>query len=244
MGWAKKQKQKGVAEIEGAVPVHVAGSAAAGRESRPARAKSPKAAAAPTPARTRQHRKSTLKSGRTIAATREHLETASQRQAAHRKARRHQRARLVTVSLIFASIVLCLVVLYFQFTKPTEPSVTTPGEAEVVYQPTIEIIDEDAVAVGSSSADLSSRMRAYIGQAEADFRDLGYTPERAVIPAGSIRQINFYLAGYPGYVKLFLDRPTAESVEDADRLLRYLKAQNITNFEYIDVRLPEKAYWK
>ena len=87
-------------------------------------------------------------------------------------------------------------------------------------------------------------MRAYIGQAESDFRDLGYTPERAVIPAGSIRQINFYLAGYPGYVKLFLDRPTAESVEDADRLLRYLKSQNITNFEYIDVRLPEKAYWK
>ena len=43
---------------------------------------------------------------------------------------------------------------------------------------------------------------------------------------------------------MIIDRGTAVSVEDADRLLRYLAGQGITNFEYIDVRLPHKAFWK
>ena len=121
------------------------------------------------------------------------------------------------------------------------------GEATVTYQPTIEIIDEDGAtisATGGSADHITSVTKAYIGQAEQDFRDLGYIPVKAVLPTGSIRQVNFYLSGYPGYIKLYTDRPTAESVEDADRLIHYLKTQNITNFEYIDVRLPEKAYWK
>ena len=42
-----------------------------------------------------------------------------------------------------------------------------------------------------------------------------------------------------------IDRGTAVSVEDADRMLRYLKTiGQIENYTYIDVRIEGKAYWK
>ena len=43
---------------------------------------------------------------------------------------------------------------------------------------------------------------------------------------------------------MIIDRDTAVSVEDADRMLRYLSDQGTVEFQYIDVRLPHKAYWK
>ena len=104
----------------------------------------------------------------------------------------------------------------------------------------VEVIDEDATATSG----ITSRMSEYIGQAEVDYRSLGYTPVKAVIPSGAIREVDFYLDGHPGYIKMHIDRPTAVSVEDADRMLRYLADQGTTEFQYIDVRIPYKAYWK
>ena len=87
-------------------------------------------------------------------------------------------------------------------------------------------------------------MSEYIGQAEADFRDAGLTPTKAVIPAGSIREVDFYLDGVTGYIKTTIDRGTAVTVEDSERMLRYLASIGVSEFTYIDVRIDGKAYWK
>lgn len=192
--------------------------------------------------RRRQNRRSTLKTGRTIGEQREHLEKASERQAEHKKAQRKKRLRIIFVSLAFVAVAIGLVVLYLFFTKREAAPVAPEATAEV-FTPTIQIIDESSAAAGTQTT-LSERMKNYIGQAEVDFRDLGYTPEKAVLPVRAIREVDFYLKGQPGYIKLHLDRSTAESVEDADRLIRYLREQGITTFEYLDVRLAGKAYWK
>ena len=133
-----------------------------------------------------------------------------------------------------------LAVVYFVFFRSGEdqPVVVEP---ESIYQPTIEIVDEDAAA---TSGKITSRMKDYIGQAEADFKALGDQPVRAVLPTGAVREVDFYLDGYSGFIKMIIDRGTAVSVEDADRMLRYLADQGIMDFQYIDVRLPHKAYWK
>lgn len=185
-------------------------------------------------------RSSTIRSGRTIGERREKLETASERLDAHKKIKRKQVSRVMMTTFAFILIAVLLVFLgKFLFVERED----RPGSVTVVvpFTPTIEIIDEDA---GLSGAKISSRMKEYIGEAEADFKDLGYTPVKAVLPTGAIREIDFYLENIPGRIKFTLDRPTGVSVEDADRMIRYLNSIGKSSFEYIDVRLDGRAYYK
>ena len=186
-----------------------------------------------------------MRRGHTIAEKRERPETNSERLAVHKKIKRKQFSRIIITALGFILIVLIIVgigVLFSSSHRPDETGNTsTSTTITVPYAPTIEVIDEDT---GSGTKHLTNRMKEYIGQAEVDFRDLGYIPSKVVIPAGGIREVDFYLDGFTGYIKLTIDRETGISVEDADRMIRYLKGQEITDFQYIDVRLDGKAYWK
>lgn len=186
-----------------------------------------------------------IKSGRTIGEKREKLETASERAAAHRKNEKKKRLRLgATIAGFVLAIGLTIAgVVFLVVNAPAVTDESDPNQNSIVYTPTIEIVDEATVAVTGGSG-VTSRMKEYIGQAEADFRELNYTPVKAVIPAGSVREVDFYLEGHKGFIKLIIDRPTGVSVEDADRMLRYLAGQGITDFTYIDARIEGKAYWK
>lgn len=189
----------------------------------------------------KMNRNSTYKMGRTIGEKRERLETANERAAARQKDKHRQTRRLIFTIISFLVLIAALIFLGFFFVGDGNPTPTvTPTEEISTTEPTIEIIDEDA----SSSEHITNRMKSYIGQAEQDFRDLNYTPVKAVIPTGSIREVDFYLDGHSGFIKLYIDRDSAVSIEDADRMLRYLADQGISDFEYIDVRLSGKAYWK
>ena len=196
----------------------------------------------------RANKKSTFHAGRVIGERREKLETASERTVAHEKAKKKQARRLTSTIIIYLAIAIAAIYFCAKFFKqmadneavddsPTSTTIIVP------YAPTIEIVDEASQATGGH---ITSRMKEYIGQAEVDFRELGYTPVRAVIPNGAIREVDMYLDGYAGYIKLTIDRGTGVSVEDADRMLRYLATNGIDNngFEYIDVRIDGKAYWK
>ena len=196
-------------------------------------------AEAPRLARRRQNRHSTIRSGRTIGEQRERLETSSERQAAHQKAVRQKRRRIIFVTICFVVVAACPVALYYLLVDRDSSPLFQPAPA-ATFEPTIEIVDTDSAA----GSEITTRMKNYIGQAEADFRDLGYTPVKAVLPSGAVREVDFYLKDQPGYIKMLIDRDTAPSVEDADRLLRHLKSQNIEQFEYLDVRLEGKAFWK
>ncbi len=200
-----------------------------------------KAPEAPKLARRKDNKKSVWKSGRTIGEHREKLETASERTAAHKKNEKKKRLRLIATIigfLLIAGILIWLLIFFLTGNKPEDYSPTI----EVPYAPTIEVIDEDSSAAAGGS--ITARMKEYIGQAEADFRELGYVPTKAVIPKGTIREVDFYLDGKPGFIKMIIDRGTGVSVEDADRMIRYLEGAGITNYTYIDVRIDGKAFWK
>lgn len=192
----------------------------------------------PKLARRRLNRRSSLKSGRTIVARREPLEKAADRAAAHDKIRKKQLFRTVVTGGGF--VLIFAILIFFSFGLAHGNNESNPTNEAVTYKPTIEIIDEDAV----SGELVSSRMKDYVGQAEFDFRALGLVPTKAVVPKGSIREIDFYLEGYPGFIKTTLDRGTGVTTEDTKRMLNYLESKGITEFEYIDVRLEGKAYWK
>ena len=195
----------------------------------------------PKLARRKMNRQSTFKMGRTIGEQREKLETKNERNAARKQDKKRQVRRIIFTIFGFVILIGGLIFLCFFFVGSGEPApIVATTEESVATEPTIEIIDEDA----SAGSRITNRMRSYIGQAEQDFRDLGYRPTKAVIPSGAIREVDFYLESHPGFIKLHIDRPTATSVEDADRMLRYLADQDTTEFQYIDVRLAGKAYWK
>ena len=187
----------------------------------------------------RLNRHSTMKSGRTIGEKREKLETSNERMAAHKQAKRQKRLRIFFVSAGFLVLIVILIIIYFLFFEKREEVFVQPSNDVATYEPTIEIIDENTTDSG-----ITSRMNEYIGQAEADFRDLGYQPVKAVLPNGSVREVDFYLDGYSGYIKTVVDRGSAISVEDADRMIRYLRELGVEDFKYIDVRIDGKAYWK
>lgn len=192
--------------------------------------------------RKRQNRNSTFRMGRTIGEQREKLETKNERNAARKKDKKRQIRRVVLTVIGFVILIGVLIFLCFFFVSSKESSsAPLPVEdAPVSAQSTVEIVDEDAASGGK----ITNRMRAYVGQAEQDFRDLGYKPTKVVVPTGSIREVDFYIEGYSGFIKLYIDRDTAVSVEDADRMLHYLAGQGINEFQYIDVRLAGRAYWK
>lgn len=186
--------------------------------------------------RRRANQKSGLKIGRTMTGKREQLEKASERLAAREKLKKKKAARvwLTVLGLVLVGLglgYLILTVFYGEREVETEALVVVPRE------PTVEIIDED-------NGGVTARMKEYIGQVEQDFLDLGYKPVKVVVPRGAIREVDVYLDGYQGFMKLTLDRGAAESVEDADRMMRYLKGKGVDDFSYVDVRIERKGYWK
>lgn len=195
----------------------------------------------PRLAKRRLNKHSKLKSGRTIGERREHLETASERMAARKKVKKRQNLRVVitVAAFLLAAIAIIVFVVIFLKQRAANEIDTAPTVVVKTYSPTIGITDENSVG-----GKITARMNEYIGQLETDLRDLGLTPLRAVVPAGSIREVDIYLVGYNGFVKTTIDRGTGVTAEDTDRMIRYLKGQGINDFEYIDVRIDGKAYWK
>lgn len=190
--------------------------------------------------RRRANSKSTIKSGRTIGEKRERLETANERAAARKKDKQKSVLRVILTICGFAGLAAALVGLFTALTSDSGDD-SYRNTVEIPYSPTIDVIDEDSAATGG---EITSRMSEYIGQAETDLRALGYIPTKAVLPTGKVREVDFYLDGYPGFIKMSIDRGAAVSAEDVDRMIRYLEEQGITDFEYIDVRVDGRAYWK
>lgn len=180
-----------------------------------------------------------MKIGRTMPEKREQLEKSSERILAHKKGRVRRILRVVLVTVIFVVVFGAVLAVIMDLSR--QKDVELIETVVVPYRPTIEVIDEN---IGEMQGQLTTRMSEYIGQAEADFRELGYTPVRAIIPSGAIREVDFYLEGYNGRIKLTIDRGAGVSIEDADRMIRYLKRIGKVDFEYVDVRVEGKGYWK
>ena len=194
----------------------------------------------PKLARRRLNKHSKIKSGRTIASAREHLETKNERMEARKKVKKRQTFRIgftVALFVIVSGVVVFLVVLFLKNRAENEIE-TTPTTVVKTYKPTIEILNEN------TNSGITTRMSEYIGQLEADLRDQGITPVKAVVPATTVREVDFYIDGYNGFIKTTIDRGSGVTAEDTERMLRYLKEQGISDFTYIDVRIDGKAYWK
>lgn len=174
-----------------------------------------------------------MKLGRTIVAERERAESDSERMLARKKAHRKQRTSVMVVMLMGVILGLVLYIGVNEWEDERQEAANAPVEVEIRAQ----VVDED------NRGQVSARTKTYIAQLEKDLADLGYVMTKVTLPTGMSRELYVDLEGRTEYYKVNLDRETAVTAEDIDRMVRYLEKNGVTP-EYVDVRIEEKAYYK
>lgn len=172
-----------------------------------------------------------MRRGQTIVAERERQESASERMLARKKLKNK---RILSVIAVILILIILMILGIMGWQVLFKEQVLSPEVEITIPEPTVEIVDEAGVGV-------SNRVKEYIAWLEQDFKELGYTVTRVDLPRDKSRELLVSLDGYNGYIKMNIDRGTGVSVEDADRMIKYL---NGGGFEYIDVRVEGKGYYK
>lgn len=110
-------------------------------------------------------------------------------------------------------------------------------------EPTVQIIDNTGAPVQSGTMSVSKRLLGFVGLVVSTASEYGYNVTEAALPVSTMRELDVTVegSGYP--IKLSIDRPVGEQIEDMSRALSYFTANSISP-EYIDVRVENKAYYK
>lgn len=116
-------------------------------------------------------------------------------------------------------------------------------EKNYFNEPTVSIIDDSGIKTNDVTFVASNRFLNFVSQVVTSALASGYKVTEAVIPEGTTRQLAIKIDGVGGIVKLSLDRPASEQVEDMHNAITYLKLKGVVT-SYIDVRVKHKAYYK
>ncbi len=131
-------------------------------------------------------------------------------------------------------------------TGPTQLFVDGQGVAfqrNYYDPPTVEVVDETGIQAVDNKVLASDRFLGFIGRTVSQLQTQGFTASKVVLPASTTRQLQVSVEGLPYPIKFSVDRSAGEQAEDAARAIRHLTARGVTP-EYIDVRVPGKAYYK
>ena len=109
--------------------------------------------------------------------------------------------------------------------------------------PKLTIVDTNHYPDSTGNLVASHRFLAFVGQVVGDAKREGLTVTKATLPLLTTRQleVRFKHVGY--HFKLTVDRSAGEQMEDAARIVHYLKRKHITP-KYVDVRVKGKAFYK
>ena len=118
-----------------------------------------------------------------------------------------------------------------------------PFQINYYETPRVRIVDQSGVQQASGTAIASSRFLNFVGRSVSVANDYNLNVEQAIIPAGTTRQIALKVQSHAYPVKLSLDRPVGEQIEDMQRAIAYLDSKKLTP-QYVDVRVSGKAFYK
>jgi len=119
-----------------------------------------------------------------------------------------------------------------------------PFERNYFSAPEVLIIDSSgASSLQKGTAIASKRFLSFVGRVVSLSKASGYTVTQAILPIDTTRQLEIKLKEVSYSVKLSIDRPAGEQIEDMSRSIKYLSARGRTP-GYIDVRVSGKAFYK
>lgn len=176
-----------------------------------------------------------MKIGKTIVSEREKVVSESERMIARKKAERQKKLSIAIFFAVLALVLMVIAGLVINFANERKKN-EIPEHIGKEYKPTVEIVDEDG------SGYITDKIKSTVGMLEEDFQEFGYRVVRAIVPAGTTREVDVYIDGMETYFKIHVDRSTSESVEDAVRMIRYLDEKDI-KVSYVDVRIAGRAYY-
>jgi hypothetical protein len=109
--------------------------------------------------------------------------------------------------------------------------------------PAVKVIDQTGIETKNNQVLASSRFLGFVGMVIGKMKQYDLVVTSVVLPASTTRQIAVNVKGFSYPIKLSVDRPVGEQVEDASRAIRYLANKGITP-QYLDVRVGGRAFYK
>lgn len=116
-------------------------------------------------------------------------------------------------------------------------------ERNYFINPTVQIVDESGAALHQGTTVASNRFLGFVGRVVALAKDNGYTVTHAILPPDTTRQLEIRLENVGSVVRLSIDRPAGEQVEDMSRALKYFADRSRVP-QYVDVRVSGKAIYR
>jgi hypothetical protein len=110
-------------------------------------------------------------------------------------------------------------------------------------EPQVQVVDESGIQVSDGQTIASNRFLGFMGRVVGLAKAHGYTVTHVILPRSVTREIDLQIDGISYPVKLSVDRPAGEEIEDMDRAVRWLRAHG-QNPKYLDVRVGRRAYYQ
>lgn len=109
--------------------------------------------------------------------------------------------------------------------------------------PTVHIVDNSGVQVAAGQAIASNQFLSFVGRVVGLTAARHYTVTQVIIPQDTTRQIELQLKEVSYPVKLSVDRPAGEQVEDMSRAVGWLQSHHLAP-QYLDVRVSGRAFYR
>jgi len=118
-----------------------------------------------------------------------------------------------------------------------------PFEKNYFLVPTVQIVDNSGTPPQTGTAIASNRFLSFVGRVVSLAKASGYTVTQAILPVNTTRELEIRFKENNFLVKLSIDRPVGEQVEDMGRAVQYFISHGQTP-NYIDVRVSGKAFFE
>lgn len=110
-------------------------------------------------------------------------------------------------------------------------------------EPQVQVVDQSGIQVSEGQTVASNRFLSFMGRVVGLAAHSGYAVTQIVLPRGVTHEVDLHMQNVAYPVRLLVDRPAGEQIEDMDRAVRWLAAHQVSP-TYLDVRVSRRAYYQ
>lgn len=109
-------------------------------------------------------------------------------------------------------------------------------------EPSVQVVDQSGIQVADGQTIASNRFLGFMGRVVGEAAKMGRKVTQVTLPRNVTREVDIQIDGVGYPIRLSVDRPVGEQLEDADRAIKWLAAHGQAP-KYLDVRVSRRAYY-